>query len=135
MIQFDCMITDCNIQDQMISKYIEYPELLSIVGDFKITIDRNTFFEQPYFPVIEFVRIASSWMNNDLDVPMLYHSVETEDNPLISFTKTTNGWNITSPWQEYSCDLYFSKEELTTAIINLKQSLIRQYIGFKELLG
>lgn len=135
MIQFDCVITDCNIQGRIISKYIEYPEVLSIVGDFKITINGKTFFEQPYFPVIEFLSIASSWVNNDLDVPMLYHSVETEDNPLILFSKTTNGWNITSPWQEYSCDLYFSKEELTTAIINLKKNLIQQYNEFKEMLG
>lgn len=135
MIQFDCVITDCNIQGQRISKYIEYPELLSIVGNFKITINAKTFFEEPYFPVIEFLRIALSWTNDDLDVPMLYHSIETEDNPLISFIKTANGWNITSPWQGYSCNLCFSKEELTTAIVKLKEKLIHEHIEFKEMLG
>lgn len=135
MIKFDCVINDFNFQDQSILKYNEYPEMLLIEGDFKITINKELFFDEPYFPIIEFMKVVLPWMNTDETTPMLYNTVEAEENPLISFTKTIDGWNVFSPWQEYNCNLCFSKEELAAAIIELKQNLILKYPGFKELLG
>ena len=134
MIKFDCVINHFNFQNQSVLKYNEYPEMLLIVGDFKIIINKELFFSEPYFPILEFMKVALSWVHNDENTPMLYNSVETEENPLISFAKVADSWNIFSPWQKYNCNLYFSKEELATAIIELKQNLILKHPEFKELL-
>lgn len=135
MIKFDCVIDNFNFQDQSTLKYNEYPEILLIVGEFKIIINKETFFAEPYFPILEFMKVALRWVNIDETTPMIYNTVETEENPLISFTKTIDGWNIFSPWQEFNCNLCFSKDELAIAIIQLKQNLILKHPEFKELLG
>ena len=62
----------------------QYPDMIDVTGDLTIEINNETFFMEPYFPVIEFIRTLEKWdkINN-----MAYNCIETEDNPLISFIK------------------------------------------------
>lgn len=54
---------------------------------------------------------------------MLYSSAETEDNPLLVFSKRENGWIIRSPWQFFECDTKFTKEDLAKALNILEKSI------------
>lgn len=100
-----------------------YPEIIDVVGDLTVEINNKKFFEQPYFPVIEFIRTLEQWDKNS---DMLYNCIETEDNPLISFIYDIKGWKIKSPWQLFECTLYFQKKELLESIEKLMKSVKEQ---------
>lgn len=57
---------------------------------------------------------------------MLYNCIEAEDNPLISFIFTNQGWKIKSPWQLFECADFLSKEELLKSVENLIASVREQ---------
>ena len=102
-----------------------YPGMIEVVGDLRIEVNEKTFFSQPYFPVIEFIRTLEKWDKNN---NMLYNCIEAEDNPLISFIFTNQGWKIKSPWQLFECADFFSKEELLKSIENLIASVREQLV-------
>lgn len=104
----------------------QYPEMIGVVGPLIITIHDKVFFTEPYFPVIEFIRTLERWdkINN-----MFYNCIETEDNPLISFITSKNGWKIKSPWQLLECNEFLSQKELLESIEKLMESVKEQLEG------
>lgn len=104
---------------------VEYPNILDVVGDLTIEINKEIFFKQPYFPVLEFIRTLEKW---DKESDMFYNCIETEDNPLISFIYSNRGWVVKSPWQLFESKELFSKEELLAAVNDLMLSVKRQLI-------
>jgi hypothetical protein len=104
---------------------VGYPDVLDVVGDLTIEINKEIFFKQPFFPVLEFVRTLEKW---DKKSNMFYNCIETDDNPLISFVKNKVGWVVKSPWQLFECKELISSEELLVAInefmISVKGQLI-----------
>lgn len=104
---------------------IGYPDILDVVGDLTIEINKELFFKQPYFPVLEFIRTLEKW---DKESNMFYNCIETEDNPLISFIYCKRGWLIKSPWQLFESKELISKEELLAAINDLMLSVKGQLI-------
>ena len=126
MLAFDFRLTnrDGNIIRSSIEDYgQDVPDILELNGDFVITIDSKTFFSEPEFPIIEFLIHVDKWMQNDAASDMDYHSLETEDNPLIRFVLDRDGWIITSPWQLHRSSRRFSREEITEAIEALKKKV------------
>lgn len=95
--------------------------MLLIVGDFKIIINKELFFSEPYFPILEFMKVALSWVHNDENTPMLYNSVETEENPLISFTKVTDSWNIFRLGKNTTVICVFQKKNWLQQLLNLNK--------------
>lgn len=89
-------------------------ELLDDCASFSICINDKEFFHEPDFPVLEFLREIALWA--DKEDNMYYNSIETDDNPLISFITNENGYTIFSPWQKFECNDCFSKEELLSAL-------------------
>ena len=53
-----------------------------------------------------------------------YNSVETEENPLISFICKNEKYNIHSPWQLFESHELFTKQQLVFALQNLEKSII-----------
>jgi len=104
----------------------QYPEMIEVVGDFTIKINDKIFFSEPYFPVMEFIRTLERW---DKTNNMIYNCIETEDNPLISFITSKNGWKIKSPWQLFECNDFFTQKELLESINKLTESVKRQLEG------
>lgn len=89
-------------------------ELLDDCASFSICINDKEFFHEPDFPVLEFLKEVALWA--DKESSMYYNSIETDDNPLISFIKNEDGYSISSPWQKFECIDCFSKEELLSAL-------------------
>lgn len=89
---------------------------------FKIWIDGKVFFNEEYFTVLDFLYVAMDWQKKGGCEDMLYNSCETEDNPLISFNCTDDGWVVKSPWEEFKCKTYFTKDDLFRAIEDLKKA-------------
>jgi len=102
----------------------EYPEIIEVVGDFEINVNGETFFSQPYFPIIEFIRALDKWKETE---NIVYNCLETDDNPLISFISTNKAWTIKSSWQLFECKVIFSKGELLESFNKLKNSVKKQF--------
>ena len=92
-----------------------YPALLEYEAKFRIVIDGQVFFEEPDFPIYEFLHFANDWKEQD-NRNFEYVSMETEDNPLISFICEGDLWTIHSPWQLFECTRQFAKEEIVRAL-------------------
>lgn len=118
MIEFKC-ISDTKY------KHIpnKYPELLLEENDFRIIINGKLFFHDTYFPVLEFLFYAKKWTKMN-SASFEYNSVETEENPLISFICKNEKYNIHSPWQLFESHELFTKQQLVFALQNLEKSII-----------
>ena len=80
-----------------------------------------------FYYIFEFFRDARNWLScENKTKDMLYNCIETEDNPLISFTERDGEWVVQSPWQKYECDISFVRQELETAILDLERSVNEQ---------
>lgn len=130
MITFFFLLTnpDSFILKRSLNEYgTNYPEILDVCGEFKILIDEEVYLSEPQFPIVEFIVFLDTWIQSKNKTQnMLYNSIETEDNPLICLTKKNQKWLIRSPWQKYECNITFSRDELETAVFNLKQSVDEQ---------
>lgn len=118
MINFK--ITTQNIYKKCIPN--KYPELLKFEVDFNIIINDNIFFSEPNFPIFEFIYFVNKW-EIQKHIPFEYISIETNDNPLISFIYKENGWVIKSPWQLFKCDIVFSNIEIINALNELQNQI------------
>ena len=99
----------------------KYPDVLKVNGAFTVTIDGKVYFTEPSFPVYEFLSQANEWVSGE-GIPdnMEYSSLETDENPLISFSKNTKGtYSLKSPWAEFDCSTDFSLDEIRKAISDL----------------
>lgn len=116
MIEFVSNIVYC---DKKIKR--TYPELLRDEVHFTIRIDNENFFNEPNFPIYEFMNYVDEWIEKDLE-DMNYIAIDTEENPLISFTKSEEGYKIISPWQLFACERLMTRNEIIEAIRKFKTS-------------
>lgn len=74
-------------------KLKRYPEILKKEGLFQIEVNGRLYFDEPNFSVNEFLMYADKWIfNEDKSQDMNYFCVDTDENPLISFSmKMTDG--------------------------------------------
>ena len=100
-----------------------YPSLIEYESRLTILIDDEVFFDEPNFPLLEFLKYAIDW-GKKTDLPFEYNSIETEDNPLIRFLHKDNMLCISSPWQKFHCRQLFHKEEVLDAITALLADVV-----------
>ena len=114
MIEF---FSECNVK-KYINKIdkMNYCQLLKIECYFCIKIDNKIFFEEPLFPILEFLYFYKKW---DKASNFEYITIESEDNPIISFIKKYNGWYIDSVWKKFECNYIFELEQIINAIEKL----------------
>ncbi|MBQ6570186.1 MAG: hypothetical protein IJL87_08000 [Clostridia bacterium] len=96
---------------------LDYPELISekYNCDFLIKINGKPFFDCSNFAIMEFLKSVIIWADRKDD--LLFSSIETDDNPLISFIKEDDGlYSICSPWQLFECREQFSFEQLLSVV-------------------
>ena len=117
MIEFVSNISYCDKNVKRI-----YPDLISDEVHFTIIIENRKFFEEPNFPIYEFMYFVDEWIEEKLE-DMNYIAIDTEDNPLISFIKRDGGYKINSPWQLFSYDKLLAREEIEEAILKLKNKV------------
>ncbi|MBE6616776.1 MAG: hypothetical protein E7627_02350 [Ruminococcaceae bacterium] len=115
MIEF---FSDIPYNKIVISK--KYPDMLQREVSFSIKINGELFFQEPNFSIDEFIFFVDDWMDKKTE-EMLYNAVDTDDNPLISFIKNENKWEIHSAWELFECKEKFDRKMIETAIIQYKQ--------------
>lgn len=104
----------------------EYPEILKNEGSFQIELNGKLYFDDPNFSIDEFLLYAERWIENgDKSQSMHYHCVDTDENPLISFSMKNGRWYIDSPWELFECNDSFTRDELEKAVIRLEKSIDR----------
>ena len=104
----------------------EYPEILKNEGSFQIELNGKLYFDDPNFSVDEFLLYADRWIaNDDKSQSMHYHCVDTDENPLISFSMKNGRWYIDSPWELFECNDSFTRDELEKAVIRLEKAIDR----------
>lgn len=101
-----------------------YPEILKNEGEFQIKVNGTLYFDEPNFSVDEFLLNAERWLTDkDKAQDMRYFSVDTDDNPLISFSMKNDCWYVDSPWRLFECNVSFTRDELEKAVSELKKSV------------
>lgn len=95
---------------------LNYSELLSEEHKFCIKIDGKVFFEQPYFPIVELLYHYAMW---DRKKSFIYNSIESNENPLLSFKQNIIGWKIDSVWKKFECKEHFCLDDIITAFESL----------------
>ena len=121
MIDFKSSFSNCLSPDEILK--LTYHDLLKEEHDICILINQKVFFEQPLFPILEFLFSYLTWrkkLNSKCHFfsklpDFFYNSIETEDNPLLSFTKMDNGWQIDSPWKTFDCKEVFQLNDFVDA--------------------
>lgn len=97
--------------------------LLKQEVDFRIMINEKLFFREPLFPILEFLSQINPWISEEKKIDFAYNSIETEENPLLSFSYINEGWKIRSPWQQFESDAIFSKQSIVLEITKVKTYL------------
>lgn len=91
--------------------------LVGVIADFRIEIGGRPFFHEPEFPVVELAACLQQWLA-DLDqgtiADFVYDSMEA-DEPLLLFRQRDDGWNVSSPWQQYEDTSILATDEVRDA--------------------
>lgn len=90
----------------------KYYDLVNEIDEatFRIEIDNKVFFNTSGFNILEFLQQIAFWEIHKGN--MIYNCIDTDDNPLISFTEEDGLYTIQSPWQEFECNDKFSFSDL-----------------------
>ena len=111
MIEFLCDYHLENGVDKI--SQLEYSKLLDEGNNFCVKINGKVFFEQPLFPVMEFLYFYLKW---DKKQDFIYNTIESEENPMISFKRGISGWRIDSVWKQFDCKERFRVEDFIMAV-------------------
>ena len=90
---------------------------------FTIFINNHIFFQDQYFPILEFLLSVRTWINDDADINYFYHTLESDENPLLSFITHNSLWKIVSTWQEFNCPFILKKKDIVEEIISIMEVL------------
>ena len=107
--------------NENVIRQLSINELLSYECHMSIMINPNVFFNDHFFCILEFWKSLTEW---DITHTFSYNSIETDENPLIRFVLTPDGWFLHSPWSVFNADEYLlSTEDLCIALSALKKQL------------
>jgi hypothetical protein len=100
-------------------KKMDSADIMDDDRDFEIIVNGKLFYQDEYFPILEFCRYSCNWLKKR-NTDFAYNTVETEENPHLAFKRVENGYMIYSVWQKFECRDIFSFEE----IIEFVQSVV-----------
>lgn len=105
----------------------KYPDVLEYNVLFEIETEEGKFFEEPEFPIYEFILSYDVWKRDPdfLKKDFIYTSLETEENSLIKFKYEGCGWKILSPWELFSCEIIFTDADINKAFVQLKENILK----------
>ena len=81
---------------------IPYYEIIKVEATVKISINNDIFLEEMYFPILELIYQFYEWKNNEkknnFKNSFEYHSIESTENPIISFCVKNGKCYFDSVW-------------------------------------
>jgi len=93
--------------------------------DFQIMINEEIFFHEPLFPILELVQYCRQWIIN-ANTNFAYNTIESEENPLLSFMLQKEKWRISSVWQKFECEVEFSFTEVKAFIRDIINQVVQE---------
>lgn len=103
---------------------IPYYELVKVEAMVKIFINNVLFFSDDYFPLLEFIYQFEKWKNDKQEV-FEYNSIESDRNPIISFTIQNEQCIFDSIWRLTSQRLSVAFLEVLNEINDCKKNLLK----------
>ncbi len=108
-------------QIEMLKKDLLKAEQKDLIWDYMdtaltITVNGEEYLYIEDFPIAELLQQVLVWENKTGD--FYYHSLETDESPLLSFIEMNGKYKISAPWESFKCSEDFTKEELLQ-ILNL----------------
>ncbi len=109
-------------KERIVLSEFESLTLYELIRDeryFRIDINGRTFYEDPVFPFLEFVKYCIDWKKSiyrrkkNKCVDFIYETIESEDNPHLAFYQKNGKWFIDSVWKrfDYSNSIDFGEIE------------------------
>ena len=98
----------------------------SIMNDdrhFTIFVGEKIFFDDPFFPILEFTQHALRWISNPIH-NLVFQTIDDYQQPTLSFMRSGEEWTIFSVWQEFECTALFQKEEIAFLIRSIILTII-----------
>ena len=98
----------------------------SIMNDdrhFTIFVGEKIFFDDPFFPILEFTQHALRWISNPIH-NLVFQTIDDYQQPTLSFMRSGEEWTIFSVWQEFECTALFRKEEIAFLIRSIILTII-----------
>ena len=92
---------------------LDYSNLLSDEHYFCIKVNEVIFFEQPLFPILEFLYHYLRW---DRKHDFIYNTIESQENPILEFRRGLLGWKIDSVWKKFDCKIRFDVDDFVNAV-------------------
>ena len=122
--------------DKKTLKRIDGSTLLAIEGNLELLIDHNSFFSDPYLPLLEFGVSVAEWRKGieETQESFYYFSMEHDksEGPILAFIRKENDkWSLFSIWQKFEHKEAISLPILIKAVdeylMKLDQNLIKKF--------
>lgn len=127
-LEFNTVKTNCLTVKRITKEQLQqmdYSDLLQHEVSFTILLNKQVYFHDDYFCILELVSNLIKWQTTQPISDFSHEALDTEDNPLISFHSSPLGWILYSPWGNFDASsLYVSDLELISAV----NSLIQDYV-------
>lgn len=92
---------------------------------FAVELNGRIWFDEPLFAIHELLQSVKPWRDAGCRDSLDFCSMETEDNPLLRFTRTERGWQLQAPWQRFPAeDAVIGHQTLVEAVDALLQSCL-----------
>lgn len=104
---------------------IPYYDLIKIEVAIKIYINNILFFADDYFPLLEFLYQFEYWNTNQLKNVFSFNSIESNENPILSFQVVNQNCIFDSIWKLTSDSPKVKLEEVIVEINNCKKTLLQ----------
>lgn len=103
---------------------LPYYELIKVEAMVKIYINDTLFFTDDYFPILEFVYQFEQWQNNQTPTIFKYNSIESIENPILSFQVQSENCICDSIWKLTPTPLTVKTSEVINEINTCKKILL-----------
>lgn len=102
---------------------MDLADLLQDDRSFRVIVNNRTFFHEPLFPILELVRCCRQWLKCP-NGEFIYNTIESEENPLLTFRLHDSKWKVYSVWQKFECEQTFTLEEVKSFLKDIVSQVI-----------
>lgn len=98
-------------------------DLLLEEWPFKLFVGDDLFFEDKYFPILEFIRYAFVWIENP-HKDFIYNTMESDEGPILAFCLEGSSWKLYSVWQRFNCTQMYSFDDVMKLILQIINQIV-----------